>query len=46
MGTYKNLDEVMNFFLRNSTGSVKCEQPDGSIKECFTYIDAEEFFDK
>lgn len=38
-----NLDEAMNFFLKNSSGTCICVK-DGIEKECNCYPDAQEFF--
>lgn len=41
-----NLDQVLDFFLRNSAGDLKCLAPNGETEIVSCYPDAKTFFDK
>lgn len=40
----RNSEEAMEWFLYNSSGSLKCVRDDGEEMECDTFIKADEFF--
>lgn len=44
MTVVNNINEAMNFFLSNSSGSVLCKK-NGTQKECNCFPDAKEFFE-
>ena len=39
-------EEAMSWFLSNSSGSVICVRSDGAERECFSFLEAEEFYDE
>lgn len=44
MDKVKNIQEAMEWFLRNRGKNVICVAQDGTEKECECYPEAEEFF--
>jgi hypothetical protein len=48
--TVYTLDEAMQWFLENSTGTVMCVKKDGAGsdagKECSSYADAKSFYEQ
>jgi len=41
-----NLNEAMNFFLRNSAGKICCVKEGKENKECGCFPEAENFFEE